>query len=578
MFRRIGVERKIVILIVVLLVLTASAIILVNRAFYQSGMREQLVEYQLPLVSDNALSAVTTKILTVSDALELLAINPFFVDWLRAGEPETGDTTIYQMMESLIAVYGTLGANFISDHTRKYLDVLEGERVLRHVTDQDGWFFGFRDSGQKVSIVIYVGDPVWGTKAFINVRTELDGQYRGIMSASIDLEDMAAQLNQMKVGEQGAAFILNENGMIRFIRDKEMIGRQAEEISPVYRDEWPNITANESYHFSYQLGDDTRIAVSRKIPVLNWFLICEVSAAEFNQQMNRSLILTALLSLGLLVLGSVAGVLFARTITRPITRITSNLVMGADQMSECANTIASASETLDTGSKAQSASVEETNNALQELGGAITKNADSAREAEAAMRVCDSSVQTGFEAITRMTGAMGKISISSEEIRNILKTIESISFQTNLLALNASVEASRAGEAGKGFAVVADEVRNLAGRSAQATKETAALIEETGRRVSEGTAIAAELEEKFNAVMRSIADIRKLIEVIGANTDEQAGTINDITTAMMQVDTNADETMAQSAGMTNISAELAGLVTNLRNDINDLGAILARRN
>ena len=89
-----------------------------------------------------------------------------------------------------------------------------------------------------------------------------------------------------------------------------------------------------------------------------------------------------------------------------------------------------------------------------------------------------------------MLAAMQDINHNTDEISEIIKTIEDIAFQTNILALNAAIEAARAGEAGKGFAVVADEVRNLASKSAEASQNTAALISKTMEAVENGSEIA----------------------------------------------------------------------------------------
>src|SRR3546814_9231074 len=95
---------------------------------------------------------------------------------------------------------------------------------------------------------------------------------------------------------------------------------------------------------------------------------------------------------------------------------------------------------------------------------------------------------------------MEGISAISRKISDIVGVIDSIAFQTNILALNAAVEAARAGEQGKGFAVVASEVRSLAQRSAQAAKEIKGLIDDSVKRVSEGSAQV----ERAGATMQEI--------------------------------------------------------------------------
>jgi methyl-accepting chemotaxis protein len=412
---------------------------------------------------------------------------------------------------------------------------------------------------------------------FINQRVELDGQWRGLLSVSIDLRDMANELNHIEVGSKGAAFILNEQGTIRFIRDNALIGKPASIISPEYKRRWDEISRSDKYTLSYHDGSDRRIAAVRRIPVLDWRLVCEVSEQEFGDQLRRSIATTVALSLVLLSLGIVGGIVFARSITRPLNRITASLADDADRMAACADLISQASGSLDASATLQESTIESTSATLREMADAIRRNADNARDANALMRENDGHVEEGFDAIKRMTEAMGKISGSSEQIRNIIKTIESIAFQTNLLALNAAVEASRAGETGKGFAVVADEVRNLAQRSAQAAKDTATLIGETVARVDDGGSIVSELDGKFNAIIDSLNKVRSSIDRISDATREQSDSIDRIDASMTELERNSDANAKQSASLTGTSTDMGETVYDLRTRIDDLRVLLAEK-
>ncbi|SPE41427.1 Putative sensory transducer protein (fragment) [Candidatus Sulfopaludibacter sp. SbA3] len=122
-----------------------------------------------------------------------------------------------------------------------------------------------------------------------------------------------------------------------------------------------------------------------------------------------------------------------------------------------------------------------------------------------------------------MVGSMQDISSASEKVAKIIKVIDEIAFQTNILALNKAMEAARAGEAGMGFAVVADDVRNLAQRSAQAARDTAAVIEESighsqgGRRCFEAVAKAIR-----NITHRAILALQELTQGTSAGAEEVA--------------------------------------------------------
>lgn len=141
----------------------------------------------------------------------------------------------------------------------------------------------------------------------------------------------------------------------------------------------------------------------------------------------------------------------------------------------------------------------------------------------------------GTRQMNEMTAAMDEIRGKSQEIGKIIKTIEDIAFQTNILALNAAVEAARAGAAGRGFAVVADEVRNLASKSADASKETSALIEDSVRAVENGSRVAAETAKTIMTVAEESRSIVTTIDEIAQASMQQADAVVQVTQGMDQI-------------------------------------------
>ena len=578
--RRMGIAKKIVLLIVILLLVTSAAIIVLNSIFYRRDMRQQLAQVQLPLITDKVLAEVDTAIMEPARGVMLLVDNPFFLEWLRSGEPVEGEKTVFAMLDSMRENYGIMAVNFGSEQSGKYFAAGDSGHTILTIDDSDAfsWFGAFRDSGAASATNIYVGDKDWGTSAYTNFRVDLDGKYRGLISIALNLETLAKRMGELRPGADGAVMMLDEGGVIRFIDDTGLVGRQVADGRPAYREHWQQATGRPRTAFGYVQDGTERLVNVARVPGLDWYLVTEIGTSEFEALLRRTIFTTSVLSLILIVAGSVFGVVFAGSITRPLTVIANDLTREADTMSDFAGSISQAGDNLDQSARQQAAVVDGASASITEMSGSIARNSENAGAVADLMRRCDADVEAGLEAIRQMTGAMRDISVSSGEIGKILKTIEDIAFQTNLLALNAAVEAARAGEAGKGFAVVADEVRSLAQRSASSVQETAGMITETTNRVNRGMSIVGELDEKFKIIMESLGQIREMTGKIGEATYEQTHAVEQVNQAMGQVDRYSREAAGEAAAMTGVSSDIIDRVGNLRDSIDMLGALLNRRN
>ncbi|MBB5510697.1 methyl-accepting chemotaxis protein [Paraburkholderia atlantica] len=209
---------------------------------------------------------------------------------------------------------------------------------------------------------------------------------------------------------------------------------------------------------------------------------------------------------------------------------------GAETISTGSAQIAAGNTDLSSRTEEQAASLEESAANMIQLTSTVRHNTESARQGNTLAAHASEIAARGGEVVGRVVHTMRDISNSSTKVANITATIESIAFQTNILALNAAVEAARAGEQGRGFAVVASEVRNLAQRAATAAKEIKDLINESVDHVTAGTEHVDEAGRTINEVVSAVRRVADLMGEIAAASDEQHKGIEQVNSAVVQMD------------------------------------------
>jgi methyl-accepting chemotaxis protein len=292
---------------------------------------------------------------------------------------------------------------------------------------------------------------------------------------------------------------------------------------------------------------------------------------------NQSIVITGILVVIAVVIGSVGGLTIARSIIVParkakdaaqaissgdlsqhievqgsdelaqmlhamrdmqtaLSGVVASVSAAAGEVAQNSNEIAGSNVDLSDRTARSAESLQNTAASVEQIASNLNGASELTRKAASIATKARQSASAGGTVVSQVVSTMEEISASSRKIGDIIGVIDGIAFQTNILALNAAVEAARAGEHGKGFAVVASEVRALASRSAQAAKEIKVLIQESSVKVENGTALVNNAGATIRSVVDEVNNMGQLIEEISHSAQEQAAGVGVVNNAMNELD------------------------------------------
>ena len=287
------------------------------------------------------------------------------------------------------------------------------------------------------------------------------------------------------------------------------------------------------------------------------------------------LLTTLIILVGICIaIATLLSYVITRSITGPMNSIATRIGEGAGQVAAASNQLSASAQHLSQGSTEQAAAIEETSSTLQESASMMSQSTSNTQQAAQLSEQAKLSADNGSAQMQEMMESIREIKDSSDKIAKIIKVIDDIAFQTNILALNAAIEAARAGEAGMGFAVVAEEVRNLAQRSAQAAKDTTAIIESNIELSNKGVSVAVKVHEALEEITVQTKKVSELMDEIAAASQEQAQGVEQVNKAMTQVETVTQQNAANAEESASAAEELSAQAESMKKIVSELSELV----
>ncbi|MEX8494841.1 methyl-accepting chemotaxis protein [Sphaerotilus sp.] len=256
-----------------------------------------------------------------------------------------------------------------------------------------------------------------------------------------------------------------------------------------------------------------------------------------------------------------------REMQASLRRTVGVVIDSATQVQTSSDDIATAAANLSVRTEQSAVSLQQTAATMGHIASTADQAARTVEVATASVQENAKVAEHGGQVIAEVVRTMEDIRVASVRISEIIGTIDGIAFQTNILALNAAVEASRAGDHGRGFAVVASEVRALSGRSAAAAKEIKALVHSSLAQVNNGTTVVTDAGQIMRNIVGNADKVSKLIKDIAETAQHQRHSLQQISTAVSELDQATQQNATLVEQSSHASGQLAKQARQLGSEV-----------